>query len=267
MSTLTRERQVSLFYAATHQCRRKAKRYLKDHGLPGSAEQLDKELAEIAERADFAAIRTEAAERAATAKANADRLTAALAADADRLRLKRKAYALASAAEGNWLDVARWFGDDLANDAQVDFYDGYFEPAEAEAVEKYGSDPSADDVAAILAERAEGEMTFDSADLDATYEELCGFVRSCTRDAMHECASMALRERAIKGGRYAVVEVEHKPSGAPLEVIEFDDRSDAEAYCALKAPGYKGSWGYLVVMNAEESHEEIEEVEEDDDDA
>lgn len=238
--TLTPEQHARCVYLARHASRRRAKRYLRDHGGGGRAEELDAVLASASPevRAAADALAT-AAERAAAAW-QADR-----ARREPREELAHRLRAVAAAADGDW--------DWIAREVDPIDVDTCWPPATREAVARWGRatpEAVADELDRADA-RGEHDYIFERNDYLAAYAELLAAVTEATRAVERADALATLRARAVPGGRYEVVSFARGSMAVAGEVLAFDDERDACDWLALEHEPDPTCAMYAQIMDRE----------------
>lgn len=238
--TLTPEQHARCIYLARHASRRRAKRYLRDHGGAGRAEELDAVLAaaspEVLAAADALAASAEA--RRAD-RARRERRCLLREALAHRLRV------VAAAADGDW--------DWVAREVEPIDDDTCWPPATREAVARWGRatpEAVADELDRADA-RGEHDYIFERNDYLAAYAELLAAVTEATRAVERADALATLRARAVPGGRYEVVSFARGSMAPCGEVLAFDDERDACDWLALEHEPDPTCAMYAQIMDRE----------------
>lgn len=221
---LTIDQLAKCVFKTRHESRRQAKRYLKDHGGNGRAEELD---------AVLATITPEVEAQVAAMVAARDARAATIAADAARMKpreeLAQKARIAAAALQSDWGwiglhvepsgDASCWSEDRLA------------------AVLAWGT--STPEMLAAELQRRDDEREFDSVfegeDVAEIAAEIVSAVELADRDVYVRTAEENLRAEAKPGARWAVIPY-YRKTLAPdrsFEALEFEDRDTARAYLLI----------------------------------
>lgn len=228
MLQLTTEQIAKALFKARHESRRKAKRYLKDHGGTGKSDELDAVI-------DCPTIEVQ---MIVSTMWHAREHTRLVTAD-NESKMHPRRYAaktlriVAAALDGDWEQVATLcdHGDascweEERREAILAWGTSSVEEIAAE-LDKLDSDGEFDDLLAI--------NTDDADDLDYIVQEINGYVKTADRDVWEHTAEAALRAAAVKNGRYSVMPFYRKtlaPDGN-CETLEFDDRDAARAWLLI----------------------------------
>lgn len=216
-ASLTTEQCITAYLRQETQSRRKAKRYLRDHGLPGTADVLDEALA-----------------RAKTAGADEmlERRLSEIEADAERDRIAFEADMLAKANAGQIEAVCM---------AMIDCDNAEHDTERMTTAVQAWSKATAADAAEHFARE----------DLPAEcFDDLVGLVRMAWKDAHWASARRELEAKARKHARYSVAQV-RRGSMAIMDQAEFDDRDHAVDYLALLyTPSDATAMSYYTLLEA-----------------
>lgn len=252
MLQLTTDQIAKALFKATHESRRKAKRYLKDHGGTGKSDELDAVIANptlevTAIVSQMLADREHARQRAAESYSKMQPRYAA----AKTLRI------VAAALDGDWEQVASlcdhgdascW--DEQRRDAILAWGTSSLEQI-AEELAKLDRDNEFDDLLRVELD--------DAGDLEYVAQEIGNYVQRADQDVWERTAEEALRAAAVKNGRYSVMPYYRKtlaPDGN-CETLEFDDRDAARAWLLIAHdPAANRTSSYSVTLiDTMEDHE------------
>lgn len=229
---LTTEQQAKLIFRST-QSRRLAKRYLREHGIAGRAEELDVELAKAQANPEAVAAAEQMRFRATVA-------SAAVEADKVRQELADKLETIALAARGEWERVI----------GRIPFESVSGDPEHVrDAVERWGSADTVA-IAALAAEQdRDGAIEFDGTP-DAILERISAVVNHARYQADSADAFEKIKAESRPDGRWAIVEYYRKTMSIDSNCekgLAFDDQETAVACRALMGDYSTSSYNVSIV--------------------
>lgn len=245
---LTELQTAKVFWLAKKINRRRAKRYLRDHGYAGTsasveeclwtAEKLPAEvLAEAEKEVDAAEAKRKAAKERATQQS----------ADATAWReAGRKAAVIVAAAAADWRKVAYLLCDESFSspDCWTERY--------ADAVDRWMGGQDADAIGDLLADQAAQPYGIDAPDtLDEALETLLACFKQAFWNAAEQSAFERCKNEAKRGGRYAVMGVYRGDMKTVRDdLFEFEDEEIARDFLTLNGDE-GGSCMYHVLLDRE----------------
>lgn len=241
---LTTEQLGTVLFRADHESRRRAKRYLRDHGGEGVGAELDRILALA--RADGQAVRqcNEMVARRHHQQSQAVQ-------EADRAEAERRANIVRHAARADWGPLSQLVGwDDDGWQDVVCSTGGSYTAEQHEVLDCFSHMVQPPAVEAELLKGNIADVEFDQG-LDRAYQTTVHAVASAWLDANAAVAVRELEARAKADGRFTVMRYYRKTMSPDGGMYSFDDRDDAVSLLTMWGDHSTSSYAVTLIDNDE----------------